>query len=201
MGFQDLNCFNRAFLAKQCWRLWKNMDSLVARLMRAKYYPDGSILEAQVGTRPSFAWRSISSSCEVLNEGLIWRIGNGATVQIWKDKWIPNPSTFRIVTPPNILSPNATVKELFELDLKGWNIPILEDIFSIEEVQWIRSLPISCTNQPDTLIWRSTNNGIFSVRSAYHLQMERRYLNSTESSFSRGQMAFGKNYGVWGSQT
>jgi hypothetical protein len=201
MGFRDLNCFNRALLAKQCWRLWKNPDSLVARLMRAKYYPDGSILEAQVGTRPSFAWWSISSSCEVLKEGLIWRIGNGAAVQIWKDKWIPNPSTFRIVTPPNILSPNATVKELFEPDLKGWNIPLLEDIFSIEEVQLIRSLPISCTNQPDTLIWRSTNNGIFSIRSTYHLQMEHRYLNSAGSSFSRGQMAFGKNYGVWRSQT
>jgi hypothetical protein len=65
----------------------------------------------------------------VLKEGLIWRIRNGATVQIWKDKWIPNPSTFRIVTPPNILSPNATVKELFEPNLKGWNIPLLEDIF------------------------------------------------------------------------
>lgn len=196
MGFRDLSCFNRALLAKQCWRLWKNPDNLVARLMRAKYYPDGSILEAKVGIRPSFAWRSISSSCEVLKEGLIWRIGNGATVQIWNDKWIPNPSTFRIVTPPNVLSPNATVKELFEPDLKGWNIPLLEQIISIEEVQLIRSLPISCTNQLDTLIWRSTTNGIFSVRSAYHLQMESRHLNSVGSSFSSRENGFWKK--LWG---
>jgi hypothetical protein len=55
MGLWDLNFFNRALLVKQCWRLWKNSESLVARLMKAKYYPKGSILDAKVGVRPSFA--------------------------------------------------------------------------------------------------------------------------------------------------
>jgi hypothetical protein len=124
-----------------------------------------------------------------------------ATIQIWKDRWIPNRSTFHIVSPPTVLSLNATVKELFEPDLKGWNIPLLEQIFFIEEVQLIRSLPISCTNQLDTLIWKSTANGIFSIMSAYHIQMDSRILGSIASTSNWGRMVFGKNYGVWRFQT
>jgi hypothetical protein len=39
MGFRDFVCFNKALLAKQIWRLWKTPDSLLARIMKAKYYP------------------------------------------------------------------------------------------------------------------------------------------------------------------
>jgi hypothetical protein len=43
--------------------------------MKAKYYLGCSILEASIGKRLSFAW-SIPSSCDLLREGLIWRVGN-----------------------------------------------------------------------------------------------------------------------------
>jgi hypothetical protein len=39
LGFRDLVIFNKALLAKQCWRLLKNPDSLVARILQAKYFP------------------------------------------------------------------------------------------------------------------------------------------------------------------
>jgi hypothetical protein len=71
MGFQDFKCFNKALLAKQNWRLWKNSESLVAQLMKAKYYPGQTLLEVKMGRRLSFAWRSIHSSCDLLKEGLI----------------------------------------------------------------------------------------------------------------------------------
>jgi hypothetical protein len=37
----------------------------------------------------------------------------------------------------------------------------------------IMSIPISSTNQADFLIWRGTAKGMFSVKSAYHLEKER----------------------------
>jgi hypothetical protein len=55
MGFQDFNCFNKAFLAKQCWRLWKSPDNLVSQILREKYYVNSSILEAKLGNKPSHA--------------------------------------------------------------------------------------------------------------------------------------------------
>lgn len=38
LGFRDLECFNKALLAKQGWKLNQNLDSLVANVMRKKYY-------------------------------------------------------------------------------------------------------------------------------------------------------------------
>ena len=60
MGFRDFIFFNKALLAKQCWQLWNKPDTLVSRIMTAKYYANSSILEAKLGNKPSYAWRSIS---------------------------------------------------------------------------------------------------------------------------------------------
>jgi hypothetical protein len=38
MGFRDFLSFNKALLAKQAWRLWSQPESLVAKIMRAKYF-------------------------------------------------------------------------------------------------------------------------------------------------------------------
>jgi hypothetical protein len=172
MGFRDFTSFNKALLAKQSWRLWHQPNSLIAQIMKAKYYSECSILEAKVGRRPSFAWRSIHGSCDLLREGLIWRVGNGCKIRIWKDRWIPNPSTYKIISPPILLDSEETVSSLVDAQSKWWNISLLDSLFTEDEVQKIKEIPLSCTNQEDTLIWRGTKNGIFSVKSAYHMHKE-----------------------------
>ena len=46
MGFRDLHSFNLAMLSKQVWRLLSNPESLCATVLKAKYYPNSSILKA-----------------------------------------------------------------------------------------------------------------------------------------------------------
>ena len=58
MGFRDRVLFKKALLAKQGWRLiMKQPESLVARLMRAKYYPHSSFIQAEERSDNSFVWR------------------------------------------------------------------------------------------------------------------------------------------------
>jgi ribonuclease HI len=192
MGFRDLVCFNKALLAKQIWRLWKNPDSLIARIMKAKYYPKCSVLEASLGNRPSFAWRSIQGASDLIKGGLIWRVGNGKKVRIWKDKWLPTPSTYMMQSPPLILDPNATVSQLVDAETKGWNFVLLERLFSREEIISIQSVPLSITNQEDALIWRGTKKGIFTVRSAYFLEKEREMATKPEGSSRTRQSSIWK---------
>jgi hypothetical protein len=114
MGFWDLTHFNTALLAKQFWRIWKTVDSLTARIFKAKYFPNCSILDAGLGSKLSFVWRSIHGAGDLVKEGLLWRIGDGASVWIWGEKWVPLPHTFKIQSPPISLLENEYVKRLID---------------------------------------------------------------------------------------
>ena len=96
MGFKDLYCFNKALLAKQGWRLVTNPESLAAKNLKDKYYPNGDFWLANTGCRPSYAWRSILAGRELLQSGCQWRIGNGRSIAMWGDNWIPRSTTFKI---------------------------------------------------------------------------------------------------------
>jgi hypothetical protein len=140
--------------------------------MEGKYFKGQNILEAQLGSRPSFAWKSILGSCNLLKEGLIWRKGNGLKVRIWKDKWLPRNLTYLVQSTPTMLDLGATVDELIDGDTKWWRLDLLETLFTKKEVTLIQSIPVSTTNREDVCIWRGTKSGYFSVKCAYHLQME-----------------------------
>ncbi|XP_016647055.1 PREDICTED: uncharacterized protein LOC107880293 [Prunus mume] len=62
MGFRNLYAFNMALLAKQDWRIYHQPHSLLARVLKARYHKDYSILEASEGHAPSYIWRSLCDS-------------------------------------------------------------------------------------------------------------------------------------------
>jgi hypothetical protein len=82
LGFRDLVMFNKALLAKQCWRLIHNPNSLISQIIKAKYYPNSSFLESKLGKMPSFIWRSFMVAKDLLSHGIIWRIGDGHSIKI-----------------------------------------------------------------------------------------------------------------------
>lgn len=82
LGFKDLECFNKAMLAEQCWRLIENSTSLLAIIMKEKYFRGIGCLEAKVGVGSSFIWKSLCSSIDLIKEGMWWRVGDGSEVNI-----------------------------------------------------------------------------------------------------------------------
>lgn len=65
-------------------------NSLCAQVLKSRYFPDRSFLEATVPRAASKTWRAILAGREALNLGLIQRTGSGETVPIWDDSWIPD---------------------------------------------------------------------------------------------------------------
>ena len=122
MGFRNLQAFNLALLAKQAWRILSNPSSLAARTLKAKYFPFCDILHANLGSSPSFTWRNIFNSLEVLRSGTRWRVGNGRLIHIWDDKWLPNPSTYKVISPPCPSEDYPMVSSLIDPMMRWWKM-------------------------------------------------------------------------------
>jgi hypothetical protein len=84
-GFRDFECFSQAFLAKQGWRLLTDKESLCAKVLKARYHKSTDFWQATCPKRASFTWRSIIHGRDLLKAGLIWRIGDGESVNVWED--------------------------------------------------------------------------------------------------------------------
>jgi hypothetical protein len=99
LGFRDLYGFNIAMLACQGWRMLTNTESLCARVLKVRYFPNTSILEAVPTGGISYSWRSILKGVALLKEGLVWRIGDGTNINIWTDPWIVRDGARQPITP------------------------------------------------------------------------------------------------------
>ena len=55
LGFRNLKAFNLTILAKRVWRILNNPSSLVARVIKARYFPTGNLLNAKLGSSPSYS--------------------------------------------------------------------------------------------------------------------------------------------------
>lgn len=63
-GFQRVHEIDLALLANQWWRLLIDTSSLMGHILKAKYFPHSTFLEAELGSNPNLTWRSIwKTSC------------------------------------------------------------------------------------------------------------------------------------------
>lgn len=85
MGFKDLAKFNIALLTKQRWRILIQPTSLMARILRAKYFSNSRFFNATLGSNPSLVWKSIWSARRLVEMRLKWNIGTGVNVHFWED--------------------------------------------------------------------------------------------------------------------
>lgn len=130
LGFRDLRMFNQALLAKQGWRLIQQPDSLFCRVFKAKYFSGTTFMEAKLGHRPSYAWRSIASARNVLKMGLRWHIGNGRQVRIIDDPWLPVSHPFRCFLAQDVLDNDERVSLLINDATRSWDKDMVHELFS-----------------------------------------------------------------------
>lgn len=88
MSFRDLTTFNKALLVKQLWRMVINPDHLVAKVFKARYFKHTNIMNATLGTKPSYIWCSLLWSRYILQEGICWKVKNGEHINARRDIWI-----------------------------------------------------------------------------------------------------------------
>lgn len=112
-------------------------------------------------------WRSWNEAKYLLKEGCVWKVGNENRINIWEDSWLNDEKRRKIITPKLMGCTVQRVKELLNQGGVGWNMEMLARLFSDDEILAIKRTPISTMGLADRLVWASTNNGQYSVKSGY----------------------------------
>lgn len=129
MGFKSLRAFNLAMIGKQAWKLVTHPDSLLTRLLKARYYPHGDYFSASIGHNPSYVWRSLWNAREVINQGLRWSIGTGETISVWNQPWLQDVVRLQPLTEVQVMWDALTVAHLFKPNTKEWNENFIRYVF------------------------------------------------------------------------
>ncbi|KAH9650223.1 putative reverse transcriptase/RNA-dependent DNA polymerase [Citrus sinensis] len=180
LGFRDISCFNQALVAKQSWRIIQDPESLMARVLKARYFKNDDFLEAKIGSNPSFIWRSILWGRQIILKGSRWRIGSGENIQVYRSNWLPRPTTFRPIS-PRTLAVDTKVAELISPEGE-WKRDWIQQHFFKEDAEIISRIPLPRHTALDELCWHYDKLGKYSVKSGYQLALKEKFLSAASSS-------------------
>ena len=121
LGLRDVQCYNDAFLAKLSWRLLNNPSCLLSRILKGKYFEDTSFIHAQSRSVQSHGWRSILIGRDLIMSNAGWIVGDGKTIDIWKDPWLSCKEQQRPMGPAPEAQQNLKVEGLFLPHKTEWS--------------------------------------------------------------------------------
>ncbi|GAU48907.1 hypothetical protein TSUD_99640 [Trifolium subterraneum] len=193
LGFRNFEAFNKAMVAKQVWNIFQNPNSLVAKLIKARYFPHSSLFEASLGYNPSFAWRSMWQARQIISLGCRWRIGSGDNIRVMHDPWLRGSANRWVPSPQPAGVYQLSVRDLLHENYKAWNIVKVRNLFSKDVAEKILETPLVSSVREDKVVWEEERNECYSVKFGYKLAM--RYI------IGRDKYHVGGNWnGIWKAQ-
>nr|XP_023894649.1 uncharacterized protein LOC112006599 [Quercus suber] len=121
----------------------------------------------------------------ILQSSHCWKVGNGASINALKDKWLPNFPTNKVLNPIQENWGELMVCELINLELNIWRYKDIRTIFHRDKADAICQIPLTQIYVADTIFWLHNPRGVFTVKSAYHV-VRRLLIDATRVGSSRG---------------
>jgi hypothetical protein len=170
LGFRKARIFNDALVAKITWMVASGRDSLCIKALCSKYKVKEDWLGKDPKTNASPLWKAIENLKGVIAKGACYLVGDGTSIDMWKDPWVPWLVGFR-PTPYDPSSQNLpmVVSLLIDQVTKSWNVDLLETLVDPLSLTAILRIPIPIIPQPNRLIWSLDPKGMFSMSSAVKL--------------------------------
>ena len=172
LGFHDLKAFNLTLLSKQGWHIQTNITPLVHRVFKAWYFPNGDFLSVELGNHLLFAWCSILATQSIVWKGHQWQVRKGHSLNILRDKWLNEPSTFKLTSRLVSVPFDARVSLLTDPYTRAWKAEMITQIFSLLDALTILSIPLSFWLLGDRMTCAYTSKGDFTIRSAYKIALD-----------------------------
>lgn len=116
----------------------------------------------------SFLWKGLSTVWLLLRDNLIWSVGDGKSIWVWHDSWIPHIAPlFKVITSTWSLEPDCYLEDMVTPD-GAWNLDLFR-IWVIEDIILLLvSIPLPHLDAgSDRISWLPSSKGDFSIKSAY----------------------------------
>lgn len=121
----------RIILIQLCWvrgwRLINKPETLCAKVLKGWYFHDIGFLSASRKKHASQTWRAILAGRDVLEKGLLKRVGDGTSIRLWHDRWIPNHFRGRPLVVPD--TPQVSLVSDLLTPSGGWNADLIKQVF------------------------------------------------------------------------
>ena len=123
-----------------------------------------------------------------MDMGLVWRVGDGEKIDVWRDKWISKLPSYCPSLLGNQQPTSMKVSQLIDIEKKCWKEEMLHELFQLEVVEMIQNIHLSRLAEPDKMIWCDSELGHFTVKSAYFM---------ARSMLGRGNEANEERSPIW----
>ncbi|CAN6282264.1 unnamed protein product [Urochloa humidicola] len=168
LGIRKLQDVNKSLVLHSAWLIASDKDSFLARILKAKYFPNTSFWRAPTyGTRSAF-WSSILQVKNLLHENSIMQISNGNS-NIWNEPWCEGWETIHSSLNLSHSEPSLPnqVSELWSNRLLSWDIRKVESIFRQPAAQRIIATQKVSSTDPDSLCWKPSPQGDCTTKQAF----------------------------------
>jgi hypothetical protein len=103
--------------------------------------------------------KCVEENKQLLKEGVIWRVGNGANIRSWRDPWLPREANRH----PRSLQGRCRYRWVadFLLPNGAWNMQRLNQYFQQDDIEEICRIKPSTRNEADIVAWLPEKRGTF----------------------------------------
>lgn len=147
----------------------------MAQVLKSRYFPNSDFLNAKVGERPSFAWRSLLFGRDLLVKGLQKRVGDGNSIFVWSDKWFEDEDDGYGLRAPWIknctFDVNLRVRDLIDFQNRRWNLEVLQELFVPSDIRILLKTQL-VTSKEYFWVWKYNKSGAYTVKSGYWLAFQ-----------------------------
>ena len=136
-------------------------------LTQTQTNPD-AMMDREAPKPASQTWKAIERQKKIIERGACFIVGDGVTIDIGKDPWVPWLPNFKSLTKGDLEPVNLVVACLINQSTGTWNLPMLTDLFNDNSVNVILKIHIPSFPRPNKLSWILNPNGTFLVKSAFN---------------------------------
>lgn len=170
LDFKRFKDINLALLSKLGWMIAIDDNRLWVEVLRRKYLQGDSFFSCTWKMGDSPIWKGILNSREVIARETCYKIGNGWSINLNHDPWIPRlVRSWPRIEEDRGFDSMTKVAELINLNSMTWNEELLYAFFDNDTTTAICKLELPLIPCEDKLCWTAAKDGKFSVKSCFRV--------------------------------